>query len=199
MDNMSNFFNPLGEVPEEIKAAAISREVDRTSFFFELRRFLLGADPHTLWLLEGVFGTIASAGEDAAIRSSFYQGLTDALMSKSPVCNTCGVDHFKKDTLDRLAGAVPTQIRNEVIAAVTRREANRDRASNLEAAITESSRMDLMLDYRLKPRTDDPQTGNSRDGLECRDCGYPWPTLEDRMANGAPDACVGCFQKAAHG
>lgn len=106
----------------------------------------------------------------------YWQGQVDGLLQdRHNVCAIHGVDH-DAEALASIAGEGSTVA---------------DDSKVVTAGAVTGELMELMVEYRVS-------FNETVEKFYCDDCGYMYPTIEDRMMK-APDDCPGCHLKASQG
>lgn len=198
--NPENLPPELREQFEAQQAAAERSHMEAIDRAHRVEGFVYGLDQDGLFALSLLLDQVLASGKRGTM---FWSGQVTALLQdRHNVCAIHGVDHDAEALASLHAegstgtGDTPTygpeDLARDMDAAAASLVAERvpekmiDRINaNLEVV---GQQMD---DYRLTFNEDTER-------FYCSDCGYMYPTIEDRMLK-APDDCPGCHQRAGQG
>jgi len=179
------YINPE-DLPPEIKVqlAAQQADLDRRHMqaidrAHRVESFVYGQDQDGLYALSILLGQLIGN----KVGTVYWQGQVDALLQeRHNVCAIHGVNH-EEEALASLSpeGSTPT--------GDTELSVPQPMLDKIEAGLEELDR--LMVEYRVS-------FNETVEKFYCDDCGYMYPTIEDRMLK-APDDCPGCHLKASQG
>lgn len=183
MADFDNIWFPP-DMPEDLKQAIKNKyshnQMQELQHSQQFMRILRESDRDTLATLRWLF----HACIDGDYTAAHYEGMvTASIISRFKWCSTCGGDHDFHLT-DDMSQMEEKQLPDPAQELPSDPES----PDKQESTLTRVRR--LMNEYRLSRHYDG--------SICCRDCGYPYPSLEDRMLK-PPDICPGCFQKSAFG